>query len=156
MHSVQRSRLSEAAARRETSTHKSVSRPGERRARYSRGTTLHRVVSAECTVRTACIVDCARVIAGRSAERTQREAAAATSTVKLSLAMEGVLERRVLALEMLDGLGSASRRLPLELENLQGAGCELQGAGCRVQGAGGRVQGASLSNASTCRVRPTR
>ena len=52
----------------------SPSRPGERRARYSRGTTLHRVVSAECTVRTACIVDCARVIAGR----TQPEAAAAT------------------------------------------------------------------------------
>ena len=38
----------------------------------------------------------------------------------------------------------------------QGAGCRVQGAGCGVQGAGCRVQGASLSNASTCRVRPTR
>mgnify|MGYP004173770507 CR=1 FL=1 len=33
--------------------------------------------------------------------------------------MEGVLERGVLALEILNGLGSASRRLPLELEHLQ-------------------------------------
>jgi hypothetical protein len=33
--------------------------------------------------------------------------------------MEGVLERGVLALEVLNGLGSASRRLPLELEHLQ-------------------------------------
>ena len=65
------------------------------------------------------------------------------STAKLSLAMEGILERRVLALEILDGLGSASRRLPLELENLQGAGCGVQGAGCRVP-------------PSPCRMRPAR
>ena len=58
--------------------------------------------------------------------------------------MEGILERRVLALKILDGLGSASRRLPLELENLQGAGCGVRGAGCRVQGAGCRVQRAGF------------
>jgi hypothetical protein len=47
------------------------------------------------------------------------QAAVARCDCTPSLAMEGVLERGVLALEVLNGLGSASRRLPLELEHLQ-------------------------------------
>ena len=106
----------------------------------------HPAQSGECRVCCADrIVDCALVIAGKIAGRTHSQRRRSPrSTVKLSLAMEGILERRVLALEILERLGSASRRLPLELENLQGAGCRVQGAGCRVQGAGCRVQGAPL------------
>ena len=94
----------------------------------------HPAQSGECRVCCADrIVDCALVIAGKIAGRTHSQRRRSPrSTVKLSLAIEGILERRVLALEILERLGSASRRLPLELENLQGAGCRMQGVGCRV------------------------
>ena len=135
----------------------SLSRPGERRALATQlqWPWHHPAQSGECRVCCADrIVDCALVIAGKNAGRTHSQRRRSPrSTVKLSLAIEGILERRVLALEILERLGSASRRLPLELENLQGAGCRMQDAGCRMQGAGCR---APLSNSSTCRVRPAR